>query len=572
MTSEFQSQQSLFPLDPWGCECVFVVVDHPNPAIARAIVGPLTLGRNRYSGQQLLRCIALHSCRHFLFSAQISANFRTDTEKFWAIVASHFSSADLCCEGVSTESLAMTPKDSVHHWSDSAFWMPEAATCQHLHKAVYGLSKLLARHDFDSILCGEADKSLRYEHLASVHVNDQLVAAIEQLFQAMRPELREIYTRRPRLSTGMVNRLLAMARADGMLATRYMLQAIRTESFGLLHLMAFGDCCHDAKEILQVVLSGGSLPTKFTELGVSKGVHRRTLFRSENPAREKTSRAFDIGSLHIQGLQWLAAMQRTQHQPVNSLEEWQALGKMLQQLQVLDLSDQALISALTQHCLKASYKTCGAVIERLTSNAHALMKGAQHIALMSLSFADAIGIAMEWETHRPVPPVSYSGIGSEPDWTEPAELILVVCQVFELEVQAVMQSALNNHPGVPNGFSYSEGLLLLPLDSLELTFLHGNRVNNCLEKVLSAACYIADGVALYGVQYDDVAMGTIALKLDADVREPRVEVLEISGQNNDRAGFQLRHLAQSLADYWNADCDVEIWTRFSAQCRRLSPV
>ena len=572
MTSELQLQQLLFPLDPWGCERVFVVVDHPHPAIARAIVGPLILGRDRYSGPQLLRCIALHSSRHFLFSAQISANFRVDTEKFWTIVASHFRPADLCRVGVASEPWAVTPKDSVKHWSGSAFWMTEAVSSEHLHNTVYVLSKLLARHDVDGHLVGETDHPLRYEHLALIHVNDQLVAAMEQLFQAMVPELRAAYTRRPRLSTGLVNRLMALAQADGVQATKYMLQAIQTESFGLLHLMAFDDGCPDAHDILQVVLSGGSLPTKFLELGVSKGVHRRTLFRPDHPDRQKPSPPLDISSLNMPGVQWLAAMRLTQRQPIYSLEDWQALGHMLEQLPPLDLSDLSLYSALMTHCVKVGYKTCGAVLKRLISNAQALMKGAQNMAFISVAFGDAIGIAMEWETHRPVPPVCRSRIDREPDWTEPAELILAVCQVFGLDVQGVMQSTLSTHPGVPTGFSDSTGLLLLPLDSLELTFLHGNRVNNCLENFYSTACYIADGIALYGVEDDGVAVGTIALKRDADQRNPKVEVLKISGQNNDRVGYKLGHLAQSLADKWNTDFDSGVWMRFSTECRRLSPV
>ena len=572
MTSELQLQQLLFPLDPWGCERVFVVVDHPHPAIARAIVGPLILGRDRYSGPQLLRCIALHSSRHFLFSAQISANFRVDTEKFWAIVASHFRPADLCRVGVPSEPWAVTPKDSFKHWTGNAFWMTEAVSSEHLHNTVYVLSKLLARHDVDGHLVGETDHPLRYEHLALIHVNDQLVAAMEQLFQAMVPELRAAYTRRPRLSTGLVNRLMALAQADGVQATKYMLQAIQTESFGLLHLMAFDDGCPDAHDILQVVLSGGSLPTKFLELGVSKGVHRRTLFRPDHPDRQKPSPPLDISSLNMPGVQWLAAMRLTQRQPIYSLEHWQAFGHMLEQLMALDLSDLSLNSAVMGHCVKAGYKTCAAVLKGLISNAHALMKGAQNIALVSLVFADAIGIAMEWETYQPVPPARHSRIDREPDWTDPAELILVVCQVFGLDVHETIQGILNTHPGLPTGFSDVKGLLLLPVDSLALTMFHGYKVGNCLQNFRSVVNYLVEGVALYGIQDDGVIVWTIALKRDADEQDLKVKVLEISGQNNDRAGYKLGHLAKSLADKWNADGDSEVWIRFSAQCKRLSPV
>lgn len=572
MTGQLQTQQQLFPLDPWGCEGVFAVVDLPHPTIARAIVGPLLLGQAGYSFPQMLRCIAVHSGRHFLFSAQIPSSLLVNPEKFWATAAGQFGAASLCSVDDQMAPLAVTPEDSVQRWSGSAFWMPEAINGQHLHKAVYVLSKFLARHDVDGGMCGEVVHPLRYEHLARVQVNVQLIAALQHLLRATVPELHAAYTKRPRLSTAMVNQLLVLAQGHGVLATKYTLQAIQTESFGLLHLMAFNDGGPDAQEIRQVIFNGGSLPAKVNELGVPKGVYRRTLFKSENSAQQKPLQPLDISSLHMPGVQWLAAMRLTKNKPVYSLGDWQALGRMLEQLQLLALSDQSLNSAVMACCVKDGYIRCGTVLERLCRNARALMKGAQHIALVRLSFERAIGIVVEWETHLPVTPVSLDFIGWEQDWIDPAACISVVCQVFGLDVHDVMQSTLDAHPGLPAGFSNSTELLLLPLDSMALTFLHGNQVGNCLHNFHSAVTYIADGVALYGVQDSGVAIGTIALKRDADEQYPKVEVLELSGRNNERAGYQLGHLAYALATKWNADSESEAWTRFSTHCRRLSPV
>lgn len=572
MTTELPLQKALFPLDPWGGEAVFVVVDHPHPAIARAMVGPLLMGRDDHLDPSRLRCLALDSSRHFLFGAQAPSNLRANPEKFWAAVASQAGAASLGHGGNQSTPLAVTPKDSFKHWSGSNFWMPEAGAGRRLHKAVHALSKLMARHGGDDSLCGPEVDALRCEHLALARVSAQLTAALQCLLQAIAPELQAAYTRRPRLSTGMVNRLLALAQAEGLMASRHMLQAIQTESFGLLHLMAFDGGCPASREILQAVLSGTSLPAKFSELGVSRGVYRRTLFRPELSMLQRPQQSLDISSLHIPGAQWLAAMRLTQDQPIYSLGDWHALGHMLAQLQLLGLSDQSLNLAVMAYCVKGGHKTCGAALQRLCRNAHALMKGAQHIALTSLVFEDAIGIALEWETHRPVTPLGHSCCVDEHDWTDPAANLLVVCHVFGLEVHAVIQDALNIHPGIPKGLSVPAGLRLFPLDSVTLTFSHGNQVGNCLGDFCPVARYIADGVALYGVQHDGVAIGTVALKRDVDERDPKVEVLEISGRNNARVGYRLGHLAQSLADKWNADCDGEAWLRFSTKCRRLSPV
>ena len=90
MTIELQSQLGLFPLDPWGGVEVFVVVERPHPAIARAMVGPLVLGQAHYSGTKLLQVLVLHSNRMSIYSARVRAVFQSDTTRFWAIVASHY--------------------------------------------------------------------------------------------------------------------------------------------------------------------------------------------------------------------------------------------------------------------------------------------------------------------------------------------------------------------------------------------------------------------------------------------------------------------------------------------------
>lgn len=572
MTSERPLQQSVFGLDPWGCESVFVVVDHPHPAIARAMVGPLFMGMDDHSGSQTLRCIALDKSRHFLFCAQVTSTLLVDPEKFWAMVVGQCGVFSPFNMGDQSTPLVITPKDSVKYWSGGEFWMPEAGAGRCMHKAVHIFSKLLARHAVHDSVCGEAIDALHFENLASIQVNAQLAAALNHLLQAIVPELRAAYIQRPRLSTGMVNRLLALAQAEGLKATRHMLQAIQTESFGLLHLMAFENGSPVGAEVLQVVLSGVSLPAKIGELGISKGVYRRTLFRPELSALQVAPPSMDICSLHMPGTQWLAAMRLTQDKPIHSLGDWQALGGMLEQLQLLALSDRSLNLAVMAYCVKGGHKTCGAALQRLCSNAHALLNGAQHIALASITFEDAIAIALEWENFVPGAPVSRNRFLREPDWTDPAVVLLVVCQVFGLDVRDVMQRALNTHPGLPAGFCQSAGLLLLPLDSMALASCHGNQIGNCLENSSSIARYIADGVALYGVQEAGVAIGTVALKRDIDEPDPKVEVLEISGRNNESAGYRLGYLAQSLADQWNAEFDSGMWTRFSTQCRRLFPI
>ena len=570
MTTELAPDQQLFPLDPWGCEGVFVVVDHPHSAIARAIVGPLVQGLDQYSAQKNHQCIVLHSGRHFLFNAQIPSILLAKPESFWEEAASQCESAKRSFFHDDSASLAACAEDSIKDWFDAEFWMPVVADGQQIHRAVHVLSKLLARHEIFDDLCGAAIDPSRYEQMAQIKVADQLKAAQQLLFRALAPELRVVYTHRPGLSTGMVNRLLALAQAAGVQATKYMLQALQTESFGLLHLMAFGDDCIHARELLKVVLNGGSLPTKLSELGIPKGVHRRTLIRVEHLTQQQPSQQSKISNMPISGPQWLGALRVISQKPVHSTGDWDEFGDLVEQLQLLSLSDKSLNSALIKYCVRDGYRACSAVLKRLCTNARALKAGAMKIALIDLAFNDALSIALKWEIHLLETPMGHHGFGGEYDWSDPAELVTVVCQQFGGDADGVFQSMFTAHPGLPKGLPEFKGLALLPLDSMALTFFYGEQLGNCLATIGSAACYIAKGRALYGVHEKGVPVCTIALKWNLCKHHPDVHVVEISGRDNKNFGHRLEDLGLSLVAKWNANFDIAAWTNFFSQCQRLS--
>lgn len=564
-------QQQLFPLDPWGCDGVFSVVDGPHPTIARAMVGPLFLGQDIYADSQKIRCIALHNNRQFLFSTEIASELLLHPDEFWDSVASQLNVACSCPADDQSAPLRMTPMDSVQRWSNRAFWMPETDNAPAFHPAEHALSKLMELQDIACKLGEETVHPLHYEYLAQAQVNVQLETSMQSLLLAMVPQLCAAYTQRTRLSTGMVNQLLALAHAHGALATQYILQAIQTESFGLLHLMTFDNGSSDAQEIRQVVFSGQSLPSKFNDLGVPKGVHRRTLFSPTWRVPKKQVQPLDISSLHLPGDQWLSAMRLTQKYPIYSLDEWQTLGQMLGQLQLLNLSDKALACSVMECCVKDSYRQCGVVLNRLCSNARALLQGAQRFALISLSLEECLSTALKWETHPPTVPDGLCSTRDIHDEKNPAVFIWAVCQALGLNVYELMQSTLNTHPGVPTGFFSPDGLLLVPLDSIAMIYAHGNHVGNCLNNFTSVVRYMANGAALYGVLSEGLAVGTIALKRDTDEPDLRVEVLEISGRSNEPSHYELGQLAQTLASKWNASSEIETWSRFTIQSRFLSP-
>ena len=573
MSAQYLSQQALFPLDPWGAGEVFVVIDHPHPTIVRAMVGPLVLGRDRSPGEWRPQCIALKSNRRCLVRTSVDETWLFEPERLWDHVT-HAIRADTYWDmGDDSDSVA-TGEDSILHWSSNAFWMKQGGVGKGFHEAVYRLSKLLAQAALEGSLCGETLHPLHHEHLATAQVEAQCMAAIQHLVHAMVPELQAAYARRPYLSTGMVNRLLSLTQDYGGEAARNMLQAIQTESVGLLHLMTLRAEFSAAAEILEAVCRGDSLPAKLKQLGISKSAHRLTLVKPEHLSRQTQLPPGDINSFSVTGPQWLEAMRLPHIQRVASLGDSRALRNTLAALQLLQdvqlqaLNNQTLSSAVVEFCVKKGDMACCAVFKRLCKNARALMTGAQRIAQTRLTFEGAIGMAMKWE----VTTLGDGYVNCHCDWTNPHDFLLVVCQEFGIEVVDVMRPIMKAHPGVPDGFKVAAGLALLPLDSLELTLFHGQQVGNCLGSFATMAFYIARGQALYSVRNNGVAIGTIALSCGTSASTPRVVVSEVSGLDDGPFNDRLVTFAQLLADKWNEDCERLQWIRYVTQCNRLSPV
>jgi len=88
----------------------------------------------------------------------------------------------------------------------------------------------------------------------------------------------------------------------------------------------------------------------------------------------------------------------------------------------------------------------------------------------------------------------------------------------------------------------------------------------CLEVLKTVIDYVGSGMALYGVYSAAGALGTIALRFDATERHPRLQVQEVSGAGNAIAHFDLCRLAQSLADAWVTEAQINDWVNYEARC------
>lgn len=84
-------QLSLFPLDPWGTEYAFEVVDHPVCGISRALIGPLQLGKNEKPSR--IKCLAATEDGAFAAAICIDHPELEDPRIFWGKVEKELATA-----------------------------------------------------------------------------------------------------------------------------------------------------------------------------------------------------------------------------------------------------------------------------------------------------------------------------------------------------------------------------------------------------------------------------------------------------------------------------------------------
>ena len=76
------AQRQLFPLDTWGAESAFAVIDKPYPGIKCAMVGPLCLGGHDQP-EESMKCLAVSEDGGFLACMRVSRNQLASSTAVW---------------------------------------------------------------------------------------------------------------------------------------------------------------------------------------------------------------------------------------------------------------------------------------------------------------------------------------------------------------------------------------------------------------------------------------------------------------------------------------------------------
>lgn len=559
-------QLPLFPLDPWGGDQVVALLEQPFPGIARAMIGPLVLGDDSDQMNTPLQCLTVTQDGHFAASIGITQAQLNAPDALWNHVLQKLDLAQQQRISSANVRWSATPEDCPKRWSDPSFWIPRPVQGDPIHGSVRALSKLLTVHKHEPELGLQRMDHLRTEAQAQAMVAAQISAGVLHVLDALEPELSAVLIQRPRLSVLLAHQLICMAKLHSPSAVTYVLQALRTESLGVLHLISSGQPENDANQVREAIFNGRSLPDAFVNLGIAKAAHRYTVCRSARREERPAEPVLSLSDLPISGRDWLVAMRLIKHLPLQGKEDWAEFSRLVQQLMELNLQQDKTGVLLLQWCIRNGYRNCCYQLDRVMTQARALIFAAWGMASLDATIDDAVSMALslvQSTTDEAGFAVDFDGL-LDPD--NLFQLVMGVSHISGKSISQLMQVIFDVHPGIPAGFPTPGRFTIQVLDGLSLASAHGIECGNCLESPSTIVDYVTEGVALYGVRTVHGIAGTIALRYDSSEDHPTVQVQEVSGVKNAVARFDLCQLAQSLADACSTAQQVGAWAIYEDRC------
>lgn len=572
-TSILGVQLSLFPLDPWGAESAFAVLNRPYPGIARAMIGPLCLGDGFDPADESLKCLAVTEDGTFAACTRVAPGQLKSPVPWWKQLTRELDAARQSPIRVSKQWTSDIPQDCVERWSDLAFWIPRPCQWDPVHRSIRAMSTLLEsqQRNVESCLatqCAVDAGRPRLEFDVRGILQRQIQSAVLDVCLALNPRLRDAVIGRPRMSVSMACRLVSLAGKTGHDAQSYALQALNTESLGLLHLAASGYPENESLQVRNTIFSGGSLPGTLDKFGVIKTVHKQSLRAAIRYAEQATEQEADVSDHLISGSDWLNAMRLARNLSLPKSEDWKEFFLLAPMVLDLGLGRAETVSNILRWCLLPGFPKSCHRFRLLVSQARAFAEAANGLAGTNMMFDDAISLALALVQKASGPSLSERALTKILDPQYLGQLVIAASQLSGKSTTQLMREIFEAHPIIPGIFPVPEPFTIFPIDNVDLAVAHGADCNICLQSPATTIEYVAGGVALYGVNSEGVAVGTIALILGDQQECPHVQVLQVTGVNNSEPSPDLIVLAWSLAGAWGTASQLTCWGAYTEQCAR----
>ena len=558
-------QLDLYPLDPWGANQLMAIVEEPYSGIARALIGPVAFGGSEVARGTTVRCLAVAENRTLASSCFLPwALLQNSPGEFWRKVLENFAQSQVQIKPSVDFGMPRTPADCLKSLSSPLAWIPKPQYGDPVHATVRALSQMEVRRLTDMGIERDALDYMRIEAEASAAFCEQIAMGVRHVLQALDPALFKILMQRPKLSISVAHQVLCLAKMHSSKAVTYALQAMRTESQGLLHLIASDHPKEDAQQVRDAIFCGQSLPDAFVSLGVAKAAHRQSLRRPVGLSEQWQEPELSMSDLPIAGRDWLAVMRLTQNIPLNDRRDWSEFSRTVHFVLEQNFQHEQTALQLLMCCSRPKVSGSSARLEQIISHARMLSTAVRGLTNVVATFDEVVSKLLELvETAADDGPY-----GSEFPWTldsvDPWHLAAGVAHITGISLNEILGSLFEAHPNLPSTFVPQEHLSAHPLNSFELVVAYGVECNTCLQLHRYALRYMTDGVALFGLRSGSEAVGTIAFQFDVSEDNPRVQVQEITTKDNADYGFC--RLVRSLEEAFNADEELPAWVAYQEQC------
>lgn len=564
-------QAPLFPLDTWGAEGAFAVLDSPYPGIARAMVGALTLGCELDADDVPLRCLWVADDLMSATCTRVTSAHLKSPEVLWQYIVRTFEQDRMQPFRVCMLGTNEIAPDCVARWSDLAFWVHRSRYQSSVHRSEGGILNLMDNWERDAAIRPQAQRNgdpsqIWPEIDAQTILQGELVTAISDVLNALKPNLCEAIICRPRLSVSVACRLVRLAQPHGPAAQTYAVQALKTESLGLLHLVASGYPEHESRVVGDAIFSGTSLSDALEKLGIAKADHRRSLRALARRVERVGTLGAGIGDCLMPGWQWLSAMRLVKSTNLPFPERFKEFCRLAPKVFSLNLRRPKTVSLMIQWCLLPSKTQADRRLDLLIGQAEALVAATRGLTSVDVSFDQAILVALEL---LPKKKESARFTSDLEVILNPKDLVILGYAVPLLSgrtIPQLLQPIFDLHPRIPGEFRAPEPFTIYPIDNFDVAIEHGRISDICLKSASSIIWWVVEGAALYGVMSDGKVAGTIALGLDEGPEHPGVLVLDVTGVANSKPSPELSSLARDLAGSWKSNCQIQDWHAHARRC------
>ena len=113
-----KDQLTLFPLDPWGAERIFEMLDRPVAGIARAMIGPIPLASDTNGRSIDIRCLSVTGDQGFVGFLEVPSIRLDAPDLLWSAVLHKLEITRQ--QPIETNSAGtLTPQDCVKTWLET---------------------------------------------------------------------------------------------------------------------------------------------------------------------------------------------------------------------------------------------------------------------------------------------------------------------------------------------------------------------------------------------------------------------------------------------------------------------